>query len=114
MSAPTLYRASQEQPLDAAQLTQLRRELELELRRLVPGARGTGLARFRAELIQALGPRPRSHALQLIDALRRMDAGVFGFCAGCQGDISFERLSVIPETTVCADCSWDRELSFRR
>jgi RNA polymerase-binding transcription factor DksA len=114
VSAPTVFRASSESPLDSVQLAQLRRELEQELQRLIPGTRGTGSARFRQELPQALGPRPRSHALQLIDALRRMEAGVFGFCAGCQGAISYERLAVIPETTVCAECSWSRELSFQR
>ncbi|MGH7606473.1 MAG: TraR/DksA family transcriptional regulator [Gemmatimonadales bacterium] len=115
MSAPTMYRAGQPpRPLDAEQLAGLRRELEQELHRLIPDARRAGNARFRSELAQALSPRPRSHALQLIDALRRMDAGVFGLCAGCQGTIAYARLSAIPETTVCAECSWSRELSFRR
>jgi RNA polymerase-binding transcription factor DksA len=114
VAAPTVFRASQESPLDAAQLAELRLELEQELQRLLPGTRGTGSDRFRSELTQALGPRPRSHALQLIDALRRIEAGVFGICAGCEGAISYERLAVMPETTVCADCSWSRELSFRR
>jgi RNA polymerase-binding transcription factor DksA len=109
-----VYRASQEPPLDAAQLAELRRELELELQRLIPEARGADSTRFRTELTQALGPRPRTHALQLIDALRRMEVGAFGICAGCDGAISYERLAVMPETTVCADCSWSRELSFRR
>ena len=114
MSAPTVFRASLESPLDPAQLAELRSEVEQELYRLIPGTRGTGSARFRPELIQDLSPRSRSHALQLIDALRRMEAGVYGFCAGCQGAISYERLAVMPETTVCAGCSWSRELSFRR
>jgi RNA polymerase-binding transcription factor DksA len=114
VSAPTVFRASQPSPLDAAQLAQLRLELEQELQRLLPGTRGTESARLRSELAQSLGPRPRSHTLQLIDALRRMESGVFGICAGCQGAISYERLAVMPETTVCAGCSWSRELSFGR
>ncbi|HWB42463.1 MAG TPA: TraR/DksA C4-type zinc finger protein [Gemmatimonadales bacterium] len=114
MSAPTVYRAPRAPRLDPAQLAELRQELERELERLLPEARGAGSARFRSELAQALSPRPRSHALQIIDALRRMDTGVFGLCAGCGESISHQRLSAIPETTVCADCSWNRELSFRR
>lgn len=105
MSAPTVYQA-QPPPLDPSQRAELRRELERELTRLLPGAGASGTFDFAAELAQELGPRPRSAALQLIDALRRMDNGTYGLCAGCQRPISFERLLAIPETTVCADCSW--------
>ena len=114
MSAPTVFRATLESPLDPGQLAELRKELEQELERLITGPHDTGSARFRTDLTQGLGPRQRTRALQLIDALRRMDAGVFGLCAGCQGAIAYERLAVIPETTVCAECSSSRELSFRR
>lgn len=109
MSAPTIYRRAQPPPLDPSELAELRRELERELARLLPGARASGAVDFAAHLARELGPRPRSHALQLIDALRRMDNGTYGLCAGCQNPISYERLSAIPETTVCADCSWSRE-----
>ena len=112
MSAPTIYRA-QPPPLDPSERAELRRELERELYRLLPDARGSHQSDFGIALAQELGPRPRSHALQLIDALRRMENGTYGLCAGCQDPISFERLSAIPETTVCAECSWNRELTFR-
>lgn len=107
MSAPTIYRAKPP-PLDPSQQAELRRELERELARLLPGGGASGTYDFAAELAQELGPRPRSAALQLIDALRRMENGTYGLCAACQRPISFERLSAIPETTVCADCSWSR------
>lgn len=39
------------------------------------------------------------------DALRRLydDPGNFGRCAQCGKDIAWERLEVIPETTLCAE-----------
>lgn len=111
MSAPSIQPTAQPPPLDAAQRAWLREELERELRRLVPDAARLGVT-FAAALAQTLGPRPRSYALQVIDALRRLEEGTFGSCAGCGGTISFERLSAIPETTVCAECSWTRELTY--
>jgi RNA polymerase-binding transcription factor DksA len=98
--------------LNADQRARLREELERELRRLVPDAARASHVSFAEALAQTLGPRPRSYALQILDALRRLDDETFGSCAGCGGTISFERLSAIPETTVCAECSWNRELSF--
>ena len=112
MSAPSIQPTAQPPPLDAAQRTWLREELERELRRLVPDAARVDSMSFAAALAQTLGPRPRSHALQIIDALRRLENRTFGSCAGCGGRISFERLSAIPETTVCAECSWTRELTY--
>lgn len=112
MSAPTARRKATPR-LGASRRAQLRLELEQELQRLIPEAGVVG-ARVRSELAQALGPRSRSRALQILDALRRMETGTFGRCAGCHATISYERLSAIPETTVCAECSWSRELSFRR
>lgn len=114
MSAPTARRKAAASRLGAARRAHLRLELEQELRRLLPDASRVLDLKAVSELAQALGPRSRSRALQILDALRRMEAGTFGRCAGCHATISYERLSAIPETTVCAECSWSRELSFRR
>lgn len=115
MSAPTVYDETQRPPpLAAGQLAKVRRELEQELYRIIPETRRRNDTRFRVELAQTLSPRPRGLALQIIDALRRIEAGTFGLCAGCDGTISYERLSAIPETTVCAECSWSRERSFHQ
>ena len=92
MSAPPIYPRAQPPPLDPSERAQLRRELERELER------GSGL---------------RGRALQLADALRRLENGTYGRCAACGSGISFERLSAIPETTVCAECSWSREVTYR-
>jgi RNA polymerase-binding transcription factor DksA len=94
--------------LSAKQRAQLRAELAAELRRLLPGA-----APVDEQLLRDLAPRARRQALQIIDALRRMETKTFGVCVGCLSPISYERLSAIPETTVCADCSWTRELALQ-
>ena len=92
MSAPPIYPRAQPPPLDPSERAQLQKELQRELER---------------------GSGPRGRALQLNDALRRMENGTYGLCAACGATISFERLSVIPETTVCAECSWSREVTYR-
>jgi RNA polymerase-binding transcription factor DksA len=115
VSAPTVYdETKRPPPLATGQLAKIRRELEQELYRIIPETRRRNDTGFRTELAQTLSPRPRGLALQIIDALRRIEAGTFGLCAGCDGAISYERLLAIPETTVCAECSWSRERSFHQ
>ena len=92
--------------LTAAQRIELRTEMEEELRRLVAGP-------WSPEALQDLAPARRRRGLQLLDALRRLDAGSYGTCHGCRLPISYVRLSVMPETTVCVDCSAARETSLR-
>jgi DnaK suppressor protein len=89
-----------------AQYAELRRELERELGELAPGERRAG-----EEALQDLAPSARRRARQILDVLGRMDSGSFGVCVGCRLPIAYERLSVIPETRLCARCSWSRELS---
>jgi DnaK suppressor protein len=84
---------------------ELRRQLETELGELTPGERRIG-----EEAWQDLAPTARQRVRQILDVLGRMDSGSFGVCAGCRSPIAYERLSVIPETRLCARCSWSREL----
>ena len=37
-------------------------------------------------------------------ALGRMDAGIFGTCAGCQEDINPRRLAAVPSASLCLPC----------
>lgn len=94
--------------LNNQELADLRRELELELRRLT---RGVSPVDERA--VCDLAPRARARAAQLLEVLRRMDTDSFGVCVSCQSPIAYERLSAIPETTICAECSRSRELAFQ-
>src|SRR5690349_4068836 len=88
------------------QYAELRRELEAELGELAPGERRIG-----EEAWRDLAPSARRRVRQILDVLGRMDSGSFGVCAGCRSPIAYERLSVIPETRLCARCSWSRDLS---
>ena len=86
--------------------TALRRELEAELDELAPGKRRVGEVALRD-----LGPRARRRALQILEVLKRMDSEFFGECVSCRRPIAYERLAVLPETRLCARCSWSRELA---
>lgn len=69
--------------LTAAQLRELRRDLEREHARFAPH-----------------DPQVDAYA----EALRRIEDGSYGRCARCDEAIPFERLAVMPETPVCISC----------
>ena len=53
---------------------------------------------------------PVEHALELKlkrvnEALEKIENGSYGKCEKCEGDISYERLSIIPETKTCRNCN---------
>jgi Prokaryotic dksA/traR C4-type zinc finger len=96
MTASTAYSPARVSNLTDTQLAELNRELLTELRRLTPGS--------------TLGARPHdvrtdSRIRLILDALKRIRAGVYGTCLACQTPIAFDRLSVIPETKTCVRCS---------
>jgi RNA polymerase-binding transcription factor DksA len=97
----------------AARHAELRAGMEEDLRRLVFGRSSRGAGDVTMEAVQQLEPRARRRGLELLDALRRFDTGTYGICTGCETRIPYVRLSAIPETTVCVECSGARELRFR-
>jgi DnaK suppressor protein len=42
-------------------------------------------------------------------ALRRLDEGIYGFCAECSEKISVERLKILPFALLCKDCQETKE-----
>jgi len=84
---------------------ELRRDLEFELEALAPGDGRVG-----ENTLQGLAPRARRRARQILEILRRMSSEAYGICVACRAPIAYERLSVLPETMLCAPCSWRREL----
>jgi len=106
-SAPA-RRAAPTPVLSAEQYSDLRSDLEAELRRLILDAE-----RLSDGGLRDLAPRARRRAMQIVDVLRRMGTETFGVCASCQSPIAYERLFAIPETTVCAQCSWSYEVSLQ-
>jgi YteA family regulatory protein len=50
------------------------------------------------------------HRVDAIDsALERYEKGLYGICEHCQQEIPYERLEVLPYTTVCTHCSREEE-----
>ena len=58
--------------------------------------------------------RGRDTLLQIDEALRRMESGVFGKCEQCDDRIAEARIRAFPFTTLCVDCKSELELEQRR
>jgi len=59
-----------------------------------------------AQQIVEEGPRLRKRQLQKIEgALRRIEAGEYGSCFVCEGELDASSLSVDPTTTRCENCA---------
>ncbi|MFQ5610329.1 MAG: TraR/DksA family transcriptional regulator [Woeseiaceae bacterium] len=57
------------------------------------------------EVVDALGNEARLEIAKIGAALRRMDAGDFGTCRECGGDIGQDRLDAYPYADECIDCA---------
>jgi len=95
MTASFAYSPAPVSGLTDAQLTELSAELLGELRRLAPG---TTLGAHRHDV------RAQMRIRLILDALKRIRAGIYGACLMCQSLIPYERLAVIPETKTCVRC----------
>jgi DnaK suppressor protein len=54
--------------------------------------------------ILRLRERERMLLTKINEALERIEAGDFGICESCGGDISVKRLEARPVTTLCIEC----------
>jgi hypothetical protein len=95
MTASFAYSPAPVSHLTDAQLSELSTELLAELRRLRPG---TTLGANRHDV------RTQMRIRSVLDALKRIRAGIYGACLMCQSLIPYERLAVIPETKTCVRC----------
>lgn len=57
------------------------------------------------EVLEALGTQDLAELRRIDAALARLDEGTYGQCAKCGGDISAERLAVLPATPLCKVCA---------
>jgi DnaK suppressor protein len=48
--------------------------------------------------------RTQMRLRSVLDALKRIGAGVYGACLMCHSLIPYERLAVIPEAKTCVRC----------
>lgn len=55
-------------------------------------------------LTNGLRERERIQFEQVLDALKRIEAGTYGVCTTCDIAIPIERLQVFPETRTCTPC----------
>ena len=64
------------------------------------------LASFETERLYeyALKDRERRSVVELIEALKRIEEGVYGTCVECGSPISEKRLQVAPAATLCIEC----------
>jgi RNA polymerase-binding transcription factor DksA len=53
----------------------------------------------------ALLAHARAHLTEVTEAVRRLDAGTYGRCERCGGDIAAERLEARPTARTCFDCA---------
>lgn len=97
MTASALY--STVPRLEAAELAELRNELEQDLRRLTMIA---GLSEGGTSLLDG---RARVRSRTILSALARIEDGTYGTCHGCRGPIPYSRLVAIPEATTCFGCT---------
>lgn len=69
------------------------------------------MASFETERLYeyALKDRERRTVLELIDALKRIDEGIYGICEDCGKSISEKRLQATPATTLCIECKAETE-----
>ena len=51
----------------------------------------------------------RENLFKIDEALRKLDEGTYGKCEDCGGDISAERLKILPYAIYCIDCKEKRE-----
>ena len=57
------------------------------------------------EVLEQLGQSGQAEIAKIRAALKRMRDGVYGECARCAGQISTERLDVLPDTPLCKSCA---------
>jgi DnaK suppressor protein len=110
--------------LSSGQLEELKAELERQLRKHQRSMRTTSRAMKPVQLDQSsvgrlsridslqrqgltagLQAREQAKLGQILEALKRLDAGTYGTCVICGEAVAFERLMVFPEAPNCAACA---------
>lgn len=67
-----------------------------------------GTATFGKELDMSLEDNARDLYVQVTKALERCEAGTYGKCVRCGGEINTERLKAMPAAELCISCKeWE-------
>jgi DnaK suppressor protein len=56
-------------------------------------------------MAKAVEGRRQGRLLRIKAALRRLEQGDYGYCAGCDAEIPAKRLAIDPVTERCIDCA---------
>lgn len=64
--------------------------------------------------LMALATAAQLEADRAEQAIARLDAGTYGICTSCKGQIPLERLEVIPFAELCVNCQSRPRLGIRR
>ena len=57
------------------------------------------------EVLEGLDEMSRQEVRQIREAIRRIDTGGYGTCAGCGRPIGVARLAALPSTATCVRCA---------
>jgi DnaK suppressor protein len=61
-----------------------------------------------------LRERERGLLSKIIEAIDRIDEGIFGECSSCGEDVGLKRMQARPMATLCIDCKAEQEQQERR
>ncbi|MBL9019161.1 MAG: TraR/DksA C4-type zinc finger protein [Myxococcales bacterium] len=67
-----------------------------------------------ARVVSSLGDSDVRALLEVVEALRRLEAGRYGTCTECDAPIAAARLEVKPEAALCIDCAASHERPVAR
>ncbi len=75
-----------------------------------PRTEGSNMEEKADEVEEYSSLLPVEHALEvklknINEALEKIEKGEYGKCEKCGKEISYEKLSIVPETKSCRDCS---------
>ena len=70
-------------------------------------------AEYNQSFIFRLRDREKYYLSKIDVALKKIEAGEFGVCEVCEGDISIKRLEARPVTTLCIRCKEEQEMEER-
>jgi RNA polymerase-binding transcription factor DksA len=57
------------------------------------------------EVLEGMGTSGQQEIRMIEAALKRVEAGEYGFCTQCGAEIAAERLDVLPHTPFCRTCA---------
>jgi len=89
-------------------LERIRADLRRETTPLPADAPDAAVERGNDATLAAIGESADVELARIDNAIRRIDADLFGICESCSGEIEPERIDAVPYATLCSDCARTR------